>query len=90
MQARQETQILDRIVEHQQQTALTLERVLGRLDAVERWQQNEDRAKERAEERKDDRIEKAPDSRRADMALLVSGAMFAFYLITFLAQHWRP
>jgi len=62
MQARQSE--IDRIVEQQQQTAIILERVLGRLDGIERWQQAEDRAKEREEEHRTERDDKRPDDWR--------------------------
>lgn len=87
MQARQ-TQI-EKVVEQQQQTAIILERVLGRLDTVERWQQAEDRAKERQEERRDERDEKRPDDRRANWALIISAGTAVLYLLAFVSQHWH-
>lgn len=88
MQARQAQ--IEKIVEQQQATALILERVTGRLDALERWQEAEERAKERQEERRDDRDERRPDDRRANLALLLSAASGIVYVLTFLAQHWKP
>lgn len=63
VQIRQQAQI-EKIVEQQQQTAIIIERVLGRLDAVEHWQDAEERAKERRDERRDERDEKKPDNLR--------------------------
>lgn len=87
MQARQ-TQ-LDRISERLEQTAVIQERTLARLDSLEHWRDEQDRRMERQEERRDDRIEKVPDSRRADWALIIAGATMLLYLLTFMSQHWK-
>lgn len=41
------------------------------------------------ERRKEDRIEKAPDTRRADLALVLSCVSALIYLATLIAAHWR-
>ena len=74
----------------QQDTALALERILGRLDGVEKWQQAEERAKERAEARRDERDDQRPDQQRANLAIAISAIMAAIYLLTLLSAHWKP
>src|SRR5690348_12046543 len=74
----------------QQDTALALERILGRLNAVERWQSDEEIEKRRREERRDERAEKQPDYQRANAALIFSAVMTLIYVATFLSQHWKP
>ena len=74
----------------QQDTALALERILGRLNGVERWQEDADERRERQEERRDSRDDKAPDQLRANVAILLSALSAGVYVITLLAAHWKP
>ena len=79
----------ERIAERLESAAIIQERVMARLDTLERWRDERDRERERQEERKDDRIEKAPDNKRADYALAVSVSMALIYLLQLLALHWK-
>ncbi len=88
MQARRDNSF-DRIVERLENTAIIQERILGRLDALEKWREERDHERERAEDRRFARIDKAPDTRRADAAIVISAAMGVIYLISLLAQHWH-
>jgi len=81
--------VMDKLVEQQQETALILERVQLRMDIVEKWQQNEDRAKEREEERRDGRDDRQPDQLLGKIALAISAGGFLIYLLTTVAQHWH-
>lgn len=81
----------------QQDTALALERILGRLNAVERWQEDADDRRERQEERRDNRDDQRPNNRRADVAILIAGGNAALYLVSIIitllvlvAAHWKP
>ena len=73
-----------------QEVAVALERLNGRMENLETWREERDRERERAEERKDSRIEKVPDMRRADLAILISAVTALIYLVTLLSQHWKP
>lgn len=74
----------------QQDTALALERILGRLNAVERWQEDADDRRERQEERRDNRDDKRPDDTRTNIALVLAAVSSLMYVATFMAAHWRP
>lgn len=74
----------------QQDTALALERILGRLNAVEHWQSSEEVEKRRREDRRDARDDKRPDERRANLAIAISSVGAVLYLLMFLSQHWKP
>jgi hypothetical protein len=54
----------DRIAERLENMTLIQERMLGRLEVLEKWKDSEERAKERAEDRRDDRIDSAPANTR--------------------------
>jgi hypothetical protein len=79
----------DRIAERLENMTLIQERMLGRLEVLEKWKDSEERAKERAEDRRDDRSEKAPDQQRATYALALSAVTVAIYILTLLSQHWK-
>lgn len=81
MQARQ--------AEINERVAVALEKLNGRMEHMEQWREDRDRDRERQEERTVERIEKAPDNRRADAALLLSACMTALYLISLIQQHWH-
>lgn len=81
---------IDRLSDQQQDTARILERVVARLEALEHWRDTQERAQERAEDRRDDREEKRPDLLRANAAIALSAVTAAIYVLTYLAQHWRP
>jgi hypothetical protein len=80
---------LDNLVQTQQQTAIILERLSARLDALEKWQESQTRQQERAIERREDTIEHHPDQLRANVALALSGCSALVYLLWFIGQHWR-
>ena len=79
-----------RIIERLESTAIIQERILARLDGLEKWRDDRDRERERLEERRDERIDKAPDQQRANLAIIISAIMAAFYLLTYVSQHWKP
>lgn len=80
----------DRTVERLENMTLIQERMLGRLEVLEKWKDSEERRLERAEDRREDRTEKAPDQQRATTAIILSAITAAIYLLTFLSQHWKP
>ena len=89
VQTRQNTSAIERLTDQQQKTAIILERVAGRLEALERWQEQGERLRERDDDRRDEAVEKQPDQQRANLALLFSALTGMIYLLTFLSQHWR-
>ena len=72
-----------------QEVAVALERLSGRMDAAEqRLKELEDYRREE-DKRREERIDKAPDNKRADLAILISACTALIYLISLLAAHWH-
>ena len=84
------TRQMGEMAKAQQDTALALERIVGRLNGMERWQEDADARRERQEERRDNRDDKAPDQFRANVAIMISAISAAVYVVTLLAAHWKP
>lgn len=79
----------DRIAERLENMTLIQERMLGRLEVLEKWKDSEERARERAEDRREERTEKAPDQQRANAALVLSAIMALIYVLQIVSQHWK-
>ena len=60
-----------------QEVAIALERLNGRMETFEAWRNERDEERRRIEERRDDRDDKRPDDKRANLALLISAGGFA-------------
>lgn len=73
-----------------QEVAIALERLNGRMESFEGWRKEVDDERRRQDEMRDNRIEKVPDTRRADLAILISAVSALIYLATLLSAHWRP
>lgn len=80
---------VDNIAENTTQMSLVVREMQGDVKDLMKW-------KEDVQRRKDDGIEKRPDDKRANMALVVAaiGVMIAacgsgFSLVSYVAQHWH-
>jgi hypothetical protein len=56
---------IDEITKTQQATALILERIVGRVEVLEKWKDSEERARERAEDRRENHDEQRPETLRS-------------------------
>lgn len=72
-----------------QDVAIALERLNGRMESFELWRKGVDDERQRDNERRNNRDDKKPDAQRANLALLVSALSALIYFATFLSQHWR-
>lgn len=72
-----------------QDVAVALTGVIGRIESLEKWRDEQDDRRERQEERRDTRDDKRPDVRRADLALGFSALMALVYVVQLLAAHWH-
>lgn len=72
-----------------QEIAVALEKLNGRMENMEQWREDRDRERERATEHRDYRDDKRRELTRADIAIIFSALSAAVYVLTFLAQHWR-
>lgn len=64
-------------------TALVVREMQGDVKELMEWKEGQDK-------RRDDREAKGPDDRRANLSLLISTGIGLFYLITYIAAHWKP
>src|SRR5215472_14722193 len=72
-----------------EKVAVALERLNGRMEALENWRKDEDERRDRYETRRDSREDRRPELSIAHGSLAVSGLVALIYVIQLIAAHWH-
>jgi hypothetical protein len=73
-----------------QDVAVALERVIGRLESLEKWRDERDDERRDDEKRRDAADDKRPELQRSDVLIIIAICTPVLYIIVqFIAQHWH-